>query len=100
MPSLGLRAARAPGTGLPGPVRGSSTGLAFERLPELRHPPRTPDAEKLQASPSVVRDVDLRTTGVEGRAVLALADAFDANTERLNRQLYGPHDYAVVAWKR
>jgi O-antigen chain-terminating methyltransferase len=59
-----------------------------------------PDAEKLQASPSVVRDVDLRTTGVEGRAVLALADAFDANTERLNRQLYGPHDYAVVAWKR
>jgi SAM-dependent methyltransferase len=59
-----------------------------------------PDAEKLLSSPSVVRDVDLRTAGVEGRAVLALADAFDANTERLNRQLYGPHDYAVVAWKR
>ncbi len=59
-----------------------------------------PAAEKLQASPQLVRDVDLRATGVEGRALLALADAFDANAERLNRQLYGPHDYAVVAWKR
>ncbi len=59
-----------------------------------------PESEKLVASPRVVRDVDLRTTGTEGRAILELADAFDRNVERLNLQLYGPLDYVVIAWKR
>ena len=67
---------------------------------EVRFLSPLPDAEKLQPAPRAVREVDLRTTGPEGRALLALADAFDRNTERLNLQLYGPHDYAVVAWKR
>jgi O-antigen chain-terminating methyltransferase len=67
---------------------------------EIRFSSPLPEEEKLQSSPRGVRDVDLRTTGVEGRAILQLADAFDANAKRLNRQLYGPHDYAVVAWKR
>jgi len=42
---------------------------------------------------------DLAATGAEGRGLLALADAFDRNMERLNTQLYGPLDYAVIAWK-
>ena len=67
---------------------------------EIRLSAPLPDTEKLQPSPRSVRDVDLRTTGAEGRAVLDLADAFDANVSHLNRQLYGPHDYAVIAWKR
>jgi SAM-dependent methyltransferase len=67
---------------------------------EIRYTAPLPDEEKLRPVPGGVRNVDLRTTGAEGRAVLELADAFDANVERLNRQLYGPHDYAVVAWKR
>jgi SAM-dependent methyltransferase len=58
-----------------------------------------PDEERLQSAPRDVRDVDLRTTGAEGRALLQLADAFDANARLLNRQLYGPQDYAVIAWK-
>jgi hypothetical protein len=58
-----------------------------------------PPEERLQSTPREVRDVDLRTTGAEGRALLHLADAFDANARLLNRQLYGPQDYAVVAWK-
>jgi hypothetical protein len=48
----------------------------------------------------VTRDVDLARTGPEGRGLLALADAFDRNVERLNVQLYGPLDYAVIAWRR
>ena len=67
---------------------------------EIRFTAPVPDEDKLRPAPREVRAVDLRTTGVEGRAVLELADAFDANVERLNHQLYGPHDYAVVAWKR
>jgi SAM-dependent methyltransferase len=67
---------------------------------EIRFSAPLPDEEKLQSSPRGVRDVDLRTTGAEGRAILQLADAFDANAALLNRQLYGPQDYAVVAWKR
>jgi SAM-dependent methyltransferase len=67
---------------------------------EIRFSARLPDEEKLRSSPREVRDVDLRTTGVEGRAILHLADAFDANASHLNRQLYGPQDYAVIAWKR
>jgi len=67
---------------------------------ELRFSSPLPPEEVLQSSPREVRNVDLRTSGAEGRAILQLADAFDANAERLNRQLYGPHDYAVIAWKR
>jgi O-antigen chain-terminating methyltransferase len=67
---------------------------------EIRFTSPLPEEEKLRSSPREVRDVDLRTTGVEGRAILQLADAFDANAALLNRQLYGPHDYAVIAWKR
>jgi SAM-dependent methyltransferase len=67
---------------------------------EIQYKAPLPDSEKLQPSPPVVRDVDLRTTGVEGRALVQLADAFDRNVERLNVQLYAPLDYAVVAWKR
>lgn len=58
-----------------------------------------PASEKLLATPAVTRQVDLATTGPEGRGLLALADAFDRNVERLNTQLYGPLDYAVIAWK-
>jgi 2-polyprenyl-3-methyl-5-hydroxy-6-metoxy-1,4-benzoquinol methylase len=67
---------------------------------EIRLRAPLPESEMLLASPRVVRDVDLRTTGVEGRAVLELADAFDRNVERLNTQLYAPLDYVVIAWKR
>jgi SAM-dependent methyltransferase len=67
---------------------------------EIRFSAPLPEEERLRRSPREVRDVDLRTTGPEGRAILRLADAFDANADHLNRQLYGPHDYAVVAWKR
>lgn len=67
---------------------------------EIRLRAPLPESEKLLASPRSVREIDLRTTGVEGRAVLELADAFDRNVERLNVQLYGPLDYVVIAWKR
>jgi hypothetical protein len=67
---------------------------------EIKYSGALPPEEKLRSSPREVREVDLRTTGVEGRAILQLADVVDANSDRLNRQLYGPHDYAVVAWKR
>jgi SAM-dependent methyltransferase len=67
---------------------------------EIRYTGALPDEEQMRVSPREVREIDLRTTGVEGRAILHLADAFDANSKHLNRQLYGPHDYAVVAWKR
>jgi O-antigen chain-terminating methyltransferase len=58
------------------------------------------EGDRLMRSPRTVRDIDLRTTGVEGRALTELADAFDRNVERLNAQLYAPLDYALVAWKR
>jgi O-antigen chain-terminating methyltransferase len=64
---------------------------------QLRSP--LPESELLLATPRTTRDVDLATTGVEGRGLLALADAFDRNVERLNTQLYGPLDYAVIAWR-
>jgi len=64
---------------------------------QLRAP--LPESEKLLSTPRVTREVDLATTGPEGRGLLALADAFDRNVERLNLQLYGPLDYAVIAWK-
>jgi SAM-dependent methyltransferase len=67
---------------------------------EIRLSAVLPDEERLQTAPPSVRDVDLRITGNEGRALLQLADAFDANARLLNRQLYGPQDYAVIAWKR
>ena len=65
---------------------------------QLRAP--LPEGEKLAAAPPAARAVDLRVTGDEGRALVALADTFDRNMERLNAQLYAPLDYAVVAWKR
>jgi SAM-dependent methyltransferase len=65
---------------------------------QLRAP--LPECEKLAAAPPAARAVDLRVTGDEGRALVALADTFDRNMERLNAQLYAPLDYAVVAWKR
>jgi O-antigen chain-terminating methyltransferase len=58
-----------------------------------------PESEKLLFAPRATRDVNAAATGPEGRGLLALADAFDRNVERLNTQLYGPLDYAVVAWK-
>jgi O-antigen chain-terminating methyltransferase len=64
---------------------------------QLRAP--LPDSEKLLSTPRVTREVDLATAGPEGRGLLALADAFDRNVERLNTQLYGPLDYAVIAWR-
>jgi SAM-dependent methyltransferase len=67
---------------------------------EIRYSGALPEEEKMRSSPREVREINLRTSGVEGRAILHLADAFDANSKHLNRQLYGPHDYAVVAWKR
>lgn len=66
---------------------------------EVRLRAPLPDSEKLRMAPDETRAVDLSSTGVEGRGLLALADAFDRNVERLNTQLYGPFDYAVVAWK-
>ena len=65
---------------------------------QLRAP--LPESEKLAPAPAAARAVDLRVTGDEGRALVALADTFDRNMERLNAQLYAPLDYAVVAWKR
>ncbi len=65
---------------------------------QLRAP--LPEGEKLAAAPAAARAVDMRVTGDEGRALVALADTFDRNMERLNAQLYAPLDYAVVAWKR
>jgi SAM-dependent methyltransferase len=65
---------------------------------QLRAP--LPEGEKLAPAPPASRAVDLRITGDEGRALVALADTFDRNMERLNAQLYAPLDYAVVAWKR
>lgn len=67
---------------------------------EIRLKAPLPESERLLASPASVRHVDLATTGVEGRGLLDLADAFDRNVERLNTQLYAPLDYAVVAVKR
>lgn len=67
---------------------------------EIQYRAPLPEAERLLFTPSVTREVDLGRTGAEGRGLLALADAFDRNVERLNTQLYGPLDYAVIAWKR
>jgi O-antigen chain-terminating methyltransferase len=67
---------------------------------EIQYRAPLPDSEKLLFTPGVTRDVDLARTGPEGRGLLALADAFDRNVERLNVQLYGPLDYAVIAWRR
>jgi SAM-dependent methyltransferase len=64
---------------------------------QLRAP--LPESEKLLAAPRLTRAVDIATTGAEGRGLLALADAFDRNVERLNTQLYGPLDYVVIAWR-
>jgi SAM-dependent methyltransferase len=55
---------------------------------------------KLLPAPPTARDLDLQAAGPVGGAVLHLADYFDLNVKLLNRQLYGPQDYAVVAWKR
>ncbi len=66
---------------------------------EVRLRAPLPDSEKLRLAPAETRAVDLSSAGTEGRGLLALADAFDRNVERLNTQLYGPFDYAVVAWK-
>jgi SAM-dependent methyltransferase len=67
---------------------------------EIQYRAPLPDSEKLLSTPRVTRAVDLERTGPEGRGLLALADAFDRNVERLNVQLYGPLDYAVIAWRR
>jgi SAM-dependent methyltransferase len=67
---------------------------------EIRFSSPLPEAERLRSSPRDARDDNLRSAGAEGRAIRQLADAFDANAALLNRHLYGPHDYAVVAWKR
>ncbi len=67
---------------------------------EIRLKAPLPASERLLASPASVRQVDLATTGVEGRGLIDLADAFDRNVERLNTQLYAPLDYVVVAWRR
>jgi O-antigen chain-terminating methyltransferase len=64
---------------------------------QLRAP--LPDSEKLLFAPRATREVEPHPHGPEGRGLLALADAFDRNMERLNTQLYAPLDYAVVAWK-
>jgi SAM-dependent methyltransferase len=63
---------------------------------QLRAP--LPESEKLLSAPRSTRDVSA-AAGPEGHGLLALADAFDRNMERLNTQLYGPLDYAVIAWK-
>ncbi len=67
---------------------------------EIRLRAPLPESERLQLSPPIVRDIDLRAAGAEGRAVVEMADAFDRNMERLNAQLYAPLDYVVIAWKR
>lgn len=67
---------------------------------EIRLRAPLPDTEKLLSAPAATRAVDLERTGPEGRGLLALADAFDRNVERLNTQLYGPLDYVVVGWRR
>ena len=64
---------------------------------EVRLRAALPDEEKLQRAPAETRAV--HDAAVEGRGLLALADAFDRNVERLNTQLYAPFDYAVVAWR-
>ena len=67
---------------------------------EIQYRAPLPESERLLFTPRATREVDLERTGAEGRGLLALADAFDRNVERLNTQLYGPLDYAVVAWRR
>lgn len=67
---------------------------------EIRLRAPLPDSERLLSTPAETRAVDLERTGPEGRGLLALADAFDRNVERLNTQLYGPLDYVVIAWRR
>lgn len=67
---------------------------------EIRLRSPLPESELLLATPPVTREVDLERTGPEGRGLLALADAFDRNVERLNTQLYGPLDYVVIAWRQ
>jgi O-antigen chain-terminating methyltransferase len=69
----------------------------LEATIQLRAP--LPESEKLLCAPRIVRDVSAAASGAEARGLLGLADAFDRNMERLNTQLYGPLDYAVVAWK-
>jgi O-antigen chain-terminating methyltransferase len=66
---------------------------------EIRLRAPLPESERLLAAPAETRAVDLARTGPEGRGLLALADAFDRNVERLNTQLYGPLDYVVIAWR-
>jgi O-antigen chain-terminating methyltransferase len=66
---------------------------------EIRLRAPLPETEKLLFTPGMTREVRMDATGPEGRGLLALADAFDRNMERLNTQLYGPLDYAVVAWR-
>ena len=66
---------------------------------EIRFRSPLPDSEKLLATPAATRAVDLARTGPEGQGLLALADAFDRNVERLNTHLYGPLDYVVIAWR-
>ena len=78
-------------------VRRHSVGLLRRRDPGSER--RCQTAEKLLSTPASTREVDLRRTGPEGRGLLALADAFDRNVERLNLQLYGPLDYVVIAWR-
>ena len=67
---------------------------------EIQYRAPLPESERLLFTPRATREVDLARTGPEGRGLLALADAFDRNVERLNTQLYGPLDYAVIAWRR
>jgi hypothetical protein len=50
-------------------------------------------------APASVRQIELRTAGPEGRALVDLAETFERNMSLLNAQLYGPLDYAVTARK-
>jgi SAM-dependent methyltransferase len=67
---------------------------------EIRLSAPMPDEAKLFRAPREALDLELQGAGRVGGAILQLADAFDLNTQILNGQLYGPQDYAVVAWKR
>jgi len=66
---------------------------------EVRLRAALPETARLAVAPPTVRHAD-PAANPESRGLIDLANAFDRNVNQLNAQLYGPLDYAVVAWKR
>ncbi len=67
---------------------------------EIRLSAPVPDEAKLHPAPREARELDVPGSAPVAGAIRQLADVVDVNAQILNRELYGPQDYAVVAWKR